>query len=67
MSEVIGYFGGEGQNLQWHSLFLLRGGRLKDVPRVRYHMARGILDLACVKDRKQARSKYGAKRPKAGK
>ncbi|MEO1948073.1 MAG: 30S ribosomal protein S12 [Methylophilaceae bacterium] len=65
--EVISYIGGEGHNLQEHSVVLLRGGRVKDLPGVRYHMVRGSLDTAGVKDRKQARSKYGAKRPKAGK
>ena len=63
--EVIGYIGGEGHNLQEHSVVLIRGGRVKDLPGVRYHMVRGSLDTAGVKDRKQARSKYGAKRPKA--
>ena len=62
--EVISYIGGEGHNLQEHSVVLLRGGRVKDLPGVRYHCVRGSLDLAGVKDRKQARSKYGAKRPK---
>jgi len=65
--EVISYIGGEGHNLQEHSVVLLRGGRVKDLPGVRYHMVRGSLDTAGVKDRKQARSKYGAKRPKAAK
>ena len=63
--EVISYIGGEGHNLQEHSVVLLRGGRVKDLPGVRYHMVRGALDTAGVKDRKQSRSKYGAKRPKA--
>jgi len=63
--EVISYIGGEGHNLQEHSVVLLRGGRVKDLLGVRYHMVRGSLDTAGVKDRKQARSKYGAKRPKA--
>ena len=63
--EVISYIGGEGHNLQEHSVVLLRGGRVKDIPGVRYHMVRGSLDTAGVNDRKQARSKYGAKRPKA--
>ena len=63
--EVIGYIGGEGHNLQEHSVVLIRGGRVKDLPGVRYHMVRGSLDTAGVKDRKQARSKYGAKKPKA--
>ncbi len=65
--EVISYIGGEGHNLQEHSVVLLRGGRVKDLPGVRYHMVRGSLDTACVKDRKQSRSKYGAKRPKEAK
>jgi small subunit ribosomal protein S12 len=63
--EVIGYIGGEGHNLQEHSVVLIRGGRVKDLPGVRYHIVRGSLDTQGVKDRKQARSKYGAKRPKA--
>lgn len=63
--EVISYIGGEGHNLQEHSVVLLRGGRVKDLPGVRYHMVRGALDTAGVKDRKQSRSKYGAKRPKS--
>jgi small subunit ribosomal protein S12 len=62
--EVIGYIGGEGHNLQEHSVVLIRGGRVKDLPGVRYHVVRGSLDTAGVKDRKQSRSKYGAKRPK---
>ncbi|MFZ3018469.1 MAG: 30S ribosomal protein S12 [Gallionella sp.] len=62
--EVISYIGGEGHNLQEHSVVLLRGGRVKDLPGVRYHMVRGSLDTAGVKDRKQGRSKYGAKRGK---
>ncbi len=65
--EVISYIGGEGHNLQEHSVVLLRGGRVKDLPGVRYHMVRGSLDTAGVKDRKQSRCKYGAKRPKEGK
>ena len=65
--EVISYIGGEGHNLQEHSVVLIRGGRVKDLPGVRYHMVRGSLDTQGVKDRKQSRSKYGAKRPKAGK
>ena len=65
--EVISYIGGEGHNLQEHSVVLVRGGRVKDLPGVRYHMVRGSLDTQGVKDRKQARSKYGAKRAKAGK
>ena len=64
--EVIGYIPGEGHNLQEHSVVLLRGGRVKDLPGVRYHMVRGALDLQGVKDRKQSRSKYGARRPKQG-
>ncbi|HLR13424.1 MAG TPA: 30S ribosomal protein S12 [Burkholderiaceae bacterium] len=63
--EVISYIGGEGHNLQEHSVVLVRGGRVKDLPGVRYHIVRGALDLQGVKDRKQSRSKYGAKRPKA--
>ena len=62
--EVISYIGGEGHNLQEHSVVLLRGGRVKDLPGVRYHMVRGSLDTSGVKDRRQSRSKYGAKRPK---
>ena len=62
--EVISYSGGEGHNLQEHSVVLIRGGRVKDLPGVRYHTVRGSLDCAGVKDRKQSRSKYGAKRPK---
>src|SRR5690625_5075808 len=62
--EVISYIGGEGHNLQEHTVVLVRGGRVKDLPGVRYHIVRGSLDLQVVKDRKQARSKYGAKRPK---
>ncbi|NHV32080.1 30S ribosomal protein S12 [Burkholderia sp. D-99] len=65
--EVISYIGGEGHNLQEHSVVLIRGGRVKDLPGVRYHMVRGSLDTQGVKDRKQARSKYGAKRTKAAK
>jgi small subunit ribosomal protein S12 len=63
--EVISYIGGEGHNLQEHSVVLIRGGRVKDLPGVRYHMVRGSLDTQGVKDRKQSRSKYGAKKPKA--
>ena len=63
--EVISYIGGEGHNLQEHSVVLIRGGRVKDLPGVRYHIVRGSLDTQGVKDRKQARSKYGAERPKA--
>ena len=62
--EVTSYIGGEGHNLQEHSVVLIRGGRVKDLPGVRYHIVRGSLDLQGVKDRKQSRSKYGAKRPK---
>jgi small subunit ribosomal protein S12 len=62
--EVIGYIPGEGHNLQEHSVVLLRGGRVKDLPGVRYHIVRGALDTHGVKDRKKSRSKYGAKRPK---
>ncbi len=62
--EVTSYIGGEGHNLQEHSVVMIRGGRVKDLPGVRYHCVRGTLDLAGVKNRKQARSKYGAKRPK---
>jgi small subunit ribosomal protein S12 len=63
--EVISYIGGEGHNLQEHSVVLIRGGRVKDLPGVRYHIVRGSLDTQGVKDRKQSRSKYGSKRPKA--
>jgi small subunit ribosomal protein S12 len=62
--EVISYIGGEGHNLQEHSVVLIRGGRVKDLPGVRYHIVRGTLDSAGVNDRRQSRSKYGAKRPK---
>lgn len=62
--EVISYIGGEGHNLQEHSVVMLRGGRVKDLPGVRYHIVRGTLDCAGVNERKQGRSKYGAKRPK---
>ncbi len=62
--EVIAYIGGEGHNLQEHSIVLVRGGRIKDLPGVRYHIVRGALDCAAVQNRKQSRSKYGAKRPK---
>ena len=62
--EVISYIGGEGHNLQEHSVVLIRGGRVKDLPGVRYHTVRGVLDTSGVSDRRQARSKYGAKRPK---
>ena len=63
--EVTSYIGGEGHNLQEHSVILIRGGRVKDLPGVRYHTVRGARDCSGVKDRKQARSKYGVKRPKA--
>lgn len=62
--EVIAYIGGEGHNLQEHSIVLVRGGRVPDLPGVRYHIVRGALDCAAVKDRKKSRSKYGAKKPK---
>ena len=62
--EVIGYIPGEGHNLQEHSVVMIRGGRVKDLPGVRYHIIRGLLDTQGVKDRRQRRSKYGAKRPK---
>ena len=62
--EVTSYIGGEGHNLQEHSVVLIRGGRVKDLPGVRYHTVRGSLDTTGVKDRKQGRSKYGTKRPK---
>lgn len=62
--EVSSYIGGEGHNLQEHSVVLIRGGRVKDLPGVRYHTVRGTLDTSGVADRKQARSKYGTKRPK---
>ena len=62
--EVSSYIGGEGHNLQEHSVVLIRGGRVKDLPGVRYHTVRGSLDTSGVKDRKQGRSKYGTKRPK---
>ena len=62
--EVTSYIGGEGHNLQEHSVVLIRGGRVKDLPGVRYHTVRGTLDCAGVSDRRQGRSKYGAKRPK---
>tara|TARA_B100001105_G_C22337312_1_gene419601 strand:- start:162 stop:533 length:372 start_codon:yes stop_codon:yes gene_type:complete len=62
--EVISYIGGEGHNLQEHSIVLVRGGRVKDLPGVRYHTVRGTLDTAGVDDRRQRRSKYGAKKPK---
>ena len=62
--EVISYIPGEGHNLQEHSVVLIRGGRVKDLPGVRYHTVRGTLDTTGVEDRKQRRSKYGSKRPK---
>ena len=62
--EVIAYIPGEGHNLQEHSIVLIRGGRVKDLPGVRYHIIRGALDTAGVSDKRQGRSKYGAKRPK---
>ena len=62
--EVIGYIPGEGHNLQEHSVVMIRGGRVKDLPGVRYHILRGVLDTQGVKDRRQRRSLYGAKRPK---
>jgi len=65
-TEVIAYIPGEGHNLQEHSIVLVRGGRVKDLPGVRYHIVRGTLDTAGVEGRKQRRSKYGAKRPKPG-
>src|SRR5678816_832079 len=64
--EVTSYIGGEGHNLQEHSVVLIRGGRVKDLPGVRYHIVRGTLDASGVNDRRKSRSKYGAKRPKAG-
>ena len=63
--EVTSYIGGEGHNLQEHSVVLIRGGRVKDLPGVRYHTIRGTLDCAGVADRRQGRSKYGTKRPKS--
>ncbi len=63
--EVTSYIGGEGHNLQEHSVVLIRGGRVKDLPGVRYHTVRGSLDTQGVQKRRQARSKYGAKRPKS--
>ena len=65
--EVTAYIPGEGHNLQEHSVVMVRGGRVKDLPGVRYHIVRGSLDTAGVEKRQQARSKYGAKRPKASK
>ncbi len=63
--EVTAYIPGEGHNLQEHSIVLIRGGRVKDLPGVRYHIIRGTLDTAGVEDRKKGRSKYGTKKPKA--
>ncbi len=63
--EVTAYIPGEGHNLQEHSIVLIRGGRVKDLPGVRYHIIRGTLDTSGVEDRRQGRSKYGAKKPKA--
>ena len=63
-TEVTAYIPGEGHNLQEHSIVLVRGGRVKDLPGVRYHIVRGTLDTAGVQNRKRSRSKYGAKRPK---
>ncbi|MBX7152608.1 30S ribosomal protein S12 [bacterium] len=63
--EVIAYIPGEGHNLQEHSIVLIRGGRVKDLPGVRYHIVRGVLDTQGVQDRKQGRSKYGTKKQKA--
>lgn len=65
--EVSSYIGGEGHNLQEHSVVLIRGGRVKDLPGVRYHTVRGSLDTSGVNDRKQGRSKYGTKKPKTKK
>lgn len=65
--EVTAYIGGEGHNLQDHSVVLIRGGRVKDLPGVRYHVVRGSLDTDGVKDRRKRRSKYGTKRPKEDK
>ena len=62
--EVTAYSGGEGHNLQEHSIVLIRGGRVKDLPGVRYHIIRGTLDTSGVSERRQGRSKYGAKRPR---
>ena len=62
--EITAYIPGEGHNLQEHSIVMVRGGRVRDLPGVRYHIVRGVLDTQGVGDRKQARSKYGAKRPK---
>jgi small subunit ribosomal protein S12 len=62
--EVLAYIPGEGHNLQEHSVVLIRGGRVKDLPGIRYHIVRGVLDTAGVENRRQGRSLYGAKRPK---
>jgi small subunit ribosomal protein S12 len=64
--EVTAYIPGEGHNLQEHSVVIIRGGRVKDLPGIRYHIVRGVLDTAGVANRRQGRSKYGAKRPKPG-
>ena len=64
--ETTAYISGEGHNLQEHSIVMIRGGRVKDLPGVRYHIIRGVLDTAGVEGRRQSRSKYGAKRPKGG-
>ena len=64
--EIISYIGGEGHNLQEHSVVLVRGGRVKDLPGVRYHIVRGSLDASGVNGRNKSRSKYGTKKPKAG-
>jgi small subunit ribosomal protein S12 len=64
--EVTAYIGGEGHNLQEHSVVLVRGGRVRDLPGVRYHIVRGALDTLGIDKRRQGRSKYGAKRPKPG-
>ena len=64
-NEVNAYIGGEGHNLQEHSIVLVRGGRVKDLPGVRYHVVRGSLDTVGVESRRQGRSKYGAKKPKS--
>jgi small subunit ribosomal protein S12 len=66
LKEVNAYIPGEGHNLQEHSIVLVRGGRVKDLPGVRYHLIRGTLDTSGVEGRRQSRSRYGAKRPKAG-
>ncbi len=66
-TEVLAYIMGEGHNLQEHSVVLLRGGRVKDLPGVKYHIVRGVLDLAGVQKRQQSRSKYGVKKPKVSK